>query len=423
MSRIAVIGAGISGMSAAYLLSQKHEVWLFEKEKRLGGHTHTHTIETSCGPLQIDTGFIVHNDRTYPNLVWLFRRMGLARQKSDMSFGVSCRQTGFEYSSRGLRGLFAGRNWYRPAHYRFLAEIVRFNREARKLLRDPAHTDVTLGDYLRSHQFEGDFTRYYLHPMAAAVWSSSLEEIEDFPALTLIRFFDNHGFLGLNTQAQWYVLQGGSSTYIPPLTAPYRQRIRLGSNINAVTRTLTGVQIAFSDRLPENFDEVVFACHAPQTMQLLKDASPVERQVLGSFRTSRNETVLHTDSRLLPRQPDARASWNYHLGTNRQAATLTYHMNRLQNLPTPEDYCVTLNDTESVDERCILREMTYFHPLYTLDAVRAQARWEEISGRNHAHFCGAYWFYGFHEDGLNSAIRVAERLGVRWEPVAQEAAA
>ena len=423
MSRIAVIGAGISGMSAAYLLSQKHEVWLFEKEARLGGHTHTHTIETGCGPLAIDTGFIVHNDRTYPNLVRLFRRMGLARQKSDMSFGVSCRQTGFEYSSRGLRGLFAGRNWYRPGHYRFLAEIVRFNREARKLLRDPAHADVTLGDYLRSHQFEGDFTRYYLHPMAAAVWSSSLEEIEDFPALTLIRFFDNHGFLGLNTQAQWYVLQGGSSTYIPPLTAPYRQRIRLGSNINAVTRTLTGVQIAFSDRLPENFDEVVFACHAPQTMQLLKDASPVERQVLGSFRTSRNETVLHTDSRMLPRQPVARASWNYHLGTERRAATLTYHMNRLQNLPTPEDYCVTLNDTESVDERCILREMTYFHPLYTLDAVRAQARWAEITGRNHAHFCGAYWFYGFHEDGLNSAIRVAERLGVRWEPVAQEAAA
>jgi predicted NAD/FAD-binding protein len=257
--------------------------------------------------------------------------------------------------------------------------------------------------------------------MAAAVWSTSLEEIEDFPALTLIRFFDNHGFLGLTTQAQWYVLQGGSSAYIPPLTAPYRDRIRLGSNINAVTRTPAGAQIAFADRPPESFDEVVFACHAPQTVQLLKDASPVERHVLGSFRTSRNQAVLHTDSRLLPRQPDARASWNYHLGTNRQAATLTYHMNRLQGLPTPEDYCVTLNDTQSVDKRRILREMTYFHPLYTLDTVRAQARWPEISGRNHTHFCGAYWFYGFHEDGLNSAIRVAEKLGVRCEPSAPQA--
>jgi predicted NAD/FAD-binding protein len=423
MSRIAVIGAGISGMAAAYLLSRKHEVWMLEKEDRLGGHTHTHTVETSRGPLPIDTGFIVHNDRTYPNLVRLLRHLGLARQKSDMSFGVSCRQTGFEYSSRGLRGLFAGRNWHRPAHYRFLAEIMRFNREARKLLQDPSLADVTLGEYLRSHQFQGDFTRYYLHPMAAAVWSTSLEEIEDFPALTLIRFFENHGFLGLTTQAQWYVLQGGSSTYIPPLTAPYRERIRLGSNISAVTRTQIGAQIAFADRPTESFDEVIFACHAPQTMQLLKDASPVERQVLGSFRTSRNQTVLHTDSRLLPRQQDARASWNYHLGTNRQAATLTYHMNRLQSLPTPEDYCVTLNDTQSIDERHVLREMTYFHPLYTLDAVRAQARWPEISGRNHTHLCGAYWFYGFHEDGLNSAIRVAEKLGVRWEPAALEAAA
>jgi predicted NAD/FAD-binding protein len=340
-----------------------------------------------------------------------------------MSFGVSCRQTGFEFSSRGLRGLFAGSNWHRLGHYRFLAEIVRFNREARKLLQDQDHADITLGDYLRSHQFQGDFTRYYLHPMAAAVWSTSLEEIEDFPALTLIRFFDNHGFLGVTTQAQWYVLRGGSSTYIPPLTAPYQDRIRLGSNINAVTRTPTGAQIAFADCPQESFDEVVFACHAPQTVQLLKDASPVERHVLGSFRTSRNQAVLHTDSRLLPRQPDARASWNYHLGTNRQAATLTYHMNRLQGLPTPEDYCVTLNDAQSVDKRRILREMTFFHPLYTLDAVRAQARWPEISGRNHTHFCGAYWFYGFHEDGLNSAIRVAEKLGVRWEPSAPQAVA
>jgi predicted NAD/FAD-binding protein len=418
MSRIAVIGAGISGMSAAYLLSQKHQVWLFEKEDRLGGHTHTHTIETSSGPLPIDTGFIVHNDRTYPNLVRLFRRMGLARQKSDMSFGVTCRQTGFEYSSRGLRGLFAGRNWRRPGHYRFLAELLRFNREARKLLQDRSPADVTLGEYLRSHQFQGDFSRYYLHPMAAAVWSTSLEEIEDFPALTLIRFFDNHGFLGLTTQAQWYVLRGGSRTYIPPLTAPYQERIRLGSNISAVTRMPTGAQIAFADRPSESFDEVVFACHAPQTMQLLTDASPVERQVLGSFRTSRNQAVLHTDSRLLPRRPDVRASWNYHLGTNRRAATLTYHMNRLQGLSTPEDYCVTLNDAQSIDERRVLREMTYFHPLYTLEAVRAGARWPEISGRNHTHFCGAYWFYGFHEDGLNSAIRVAEKLGVSWEAAA-----
>ncbi|MGD0164767.1 MAG: FAD-dependent oxidoreductase [Candidatus Sulfotelmatobacter sp.] len=423
MSRIAVIGAGISGMGAAYLLSQKHEVWLFEKEARLGGHTHTHQIETSRGVLPIDTGFIVHNDRTYPNLVRLFQQIGIARQASEMSFGVSCRQTGFEYSSRGLSGFFAGRsNWHRLGHYRFLAEIMRFNREARKLLQDPANAGMTLGDYLRANQFGGEFTRYYLHPMAAAVWSTSPEEIENFPAFTLIRFLENHGLLGLTTAPQWYVLKGGSSVYVPPLTAPYRERIRLGAKINGVRRTAAGVQIGFEDRPPESFDEVVFACHAPQTLQLLKDLTPLEGQVLGGFRTSRNETVLHTDSSLLPRRLGARASWNYHLGPKRRAATLTYHMNRLQSLPTREDYCVTLNDTQSIGERQILREMTYFHPLYTLNAVRAQARWREISGRNRTHFCGAYWFYGFHEDGLNSAIRVAQTLGVSWD-AAREAAA
>jgi predicted NAD/FAD-binding protein len=414
MSRIAVIGAGISGMAAAYLLSRKHEVSLFEKEARLGGHTHTHNIETSQGVLPIDTGFIVHNDRTYPNLVRLFRTLGVERQPSDMSFGVSCRQTAFEYSTRGLGGFF-GSNLLRLRQYRLFAEILRFNREARSLLQSPANVDTTLGEFIRANGFEGDFARYYLKPMAASVWSTSLEEIEDFPAFTLFRFMDNHGLLGITAQAQWYVLKGGSSVYIAPLTAPYGQNIRLGARIEGVRRTPSGVQVAFEDRAPEQFDEVVFACHAPQALRLLKDATPTERSVLANFRTSSNHTVLHTDSRLLPRRPSARASWNYHVGGASQAATLTYHMNRLQGLTTREDYCVTLNSTDVLDERRILREMDYNHPLYTSDAVRAQTRWSEISGKNHTHFCGAYWFYGFHEDGLNSAIRVAEKLGVSWE--------
>jgi uncharacterized protein len=414
MSRIAVIGAGISGMTACYLLSLKHDVSLFEKELRLGGHTHTHNIETSRGPLPIDTGFIVHNDRTYPNLVRLFRKLGIERQPSDMSFGVSCRETGFEYSTRGVRG-FLGSNLLHLPQYRLFAQILRFNRAAQALLRNPANIDLTLGEYLRANGFHGDFSRYYLNPMAAAVWSTSLEEIEEFPAFTLFRFLDNHGLLGITTQAQWYALRGGSGVYIGPLTAPYQPRIRLGARIEEVTRNVRGVQIALEGRPPEQFDEVVFACHAPQVMQLLKDATPAERSVLSNFRTSRNRTVLHTDSSLLPRRRQARASWNYHLGSSRRSATLTYHMNRLQSLPTREDYCVTLNETGTLDGRRILREMDYFHPLYTVDAVRAQSRWSEISGKERTHFCGAYWFYGFHEDGLNSAIRVAERLGVRWE--------
>ena len=414
MSRIAVIGAGISGMAAAYLLSQKHEVSLFEKESRLGGHTHTHDIETSRGVLPIDTGFIVHNDRTYPNLVRLFRKLGIERQPSDMSFGVSCRETGFEYSTRGLGGFF-GNNLLRWPQYRLFTEIVRFNRKARLLLQDPTNAGVTLGDYLRTHGFDGYFSHHYLTPMAASVWSSSLDEIEEFPAFTLFRFLHNHGLLGITTQAQWYVLKGGSRVYVAPLTQPYSKRIRVGAKIESVCRKMGGAQIAFADQPPQQFDEVVFATHAPQTLKLLKDASPLERQVLAGFRTRRNRTVLHTDSRLLPRRPSARASWNYHLGTSRQSPTLTYHMNRLQRLPTREDYCVTLNDGAGVREHHTLRAMDYFHPLYNMEAVRAQSRWSEISGHHHTHFCGAYWFYGFHEDGLNSAIRVATSLGARWE--------
>ena len=411
MTRIAVIGSGIAGMSAAYFLSRKHEVHLLERDNRLGGHTHTHSIDTSGGVLPIDTGFIVHNDRTYPNLVRLFGELGVERQKSDMSFGVSCRKTGFEYGSRGLRGFFAQKkNWLRPAHYRFLKEIMRFNREAISILDDPAGATMTLGDYIRANDFTADFARYYLYPMAAAVWSTSLEEIESFPAATLIRFFDNHGILGINTHPPWYVVKGGSSRYIAPLTRPYADRIRTGANIASVTRSNAGANIQFENGSSESFDEVVFACHAPQALALLGDASPQERSILGRLNTSRNHTLLHTDSRLLPRHPAARASWNYHLGTDIRAVTLTYDMTRLQNLPVPERYCVTLNANGSVANNSVLREMTYHHPLMTLSAIRAQAGWSEISGHNHTHFCGAYWFYGFHEDGLNSAIRVAQTL-------------
>ena len=415
MTRIAVIGAGISGMAAAYLLSRKHEVSLFERERRLGGHTHTHKIETSIGVRPIDTGFIVHNDRTYPNLVTLLSELGVEREKSDMSFGVSCQATGLEYSSRGLRGFFATpRNLVRPAHYRFLSEILRFNRESTEFLKRPDLSEVTLRDYLTGNRFDGDFARLYLYPMASAVWSTSLEEMETFPALTLLRFFDNHGFLTMNGHPQWYILKGGSSSYIAPMTAPYRERIRLGAEISTVTRAQNRVTIRFTDGQVQSFDHVVFACHAPQALALLSDPTREEGSTLGSFRTTPNDTVLHRDSRLLPRSQHARASWNYHLGRDRSKPTLTYHMNRLQNIAAREDYCVTLNATEEIAPPKILHELQYEHPLYTLDAVRAQAAWGEISGKNNTHFCGAYWFYGFHEDGLNSAIRVARSLGVEW---------
>jgi len=412
--RIAVIGSGISGMAAAYYLSPKHEVFVFEKEPRLGGHTHTVTVESSRGPLAVDTGFIVHNDRTYPNLVRLFAELGVETQPSDMSFAVACQRSGYEYSSRGLRGFFAQRaNLVRLDQHRLLREILRFNREAPKLLHNPAAATMTLGDVIEQGRYTTLFTERYLYPMASAVWSMSTEAIRRFPALTLVRFFDNHGMLGINTHPKWKVIRGGSQSYIPPITAPYRDRIYTGIDIRSIARDETGVTLHFQNRPSMRFDQVVFSCHGNQILPLLDDPSDAERDVLGCFATSRNEVCLHTDSRWLPKRPQARAAWNYSLTPDPGAgATVTYHMNRLQSLAVPEDYCVTLNANGSIDPAKVLRRMVYYHPLYDAGAVQAQTRWNEISGRNRTHFCGAYWFYGFHEDGLNSAMRVARALGV-----------
>jgi len=412
--RIAVIGSGISGMGAAYYLSRKQQVFLFEKEPRLGGHTHTVTVESSRGPLAVDTGFIVHNDRTYPNLVRLLSELGVETQPSDMSFAVSCRGTGFEYSSRGLNGFFAQRtNLVRLDHYRLLWEILRFNREARKLLDNPAVAKMTLEDLMVQGRYPALFTERYLYPMASAVWSMSTDEVRRFPALTLLRFFDNHGMLGINTHPKWRVIRGGSQSYIAPITAPYQERIYTDVDIRSVARDNTGVTLHFRNRPSMRFDQAVFACHGNQILPLLEAPTDGEKDVLGRFTTSRNEVCLHTDSSLLPKRPHARAAWNYGLSADTGAgATVTYRMNRLQSLAVPEDYCVTLNDNGSIDPAKVLRRMVYHHPVYDSAAVQAQTRWNEISGRNRTHFCGAYWFYGFHEDGLNSALRVARALGV-----------
>jgi len=415
MARIAVIGAGISGMAAAYFLSRKNEVSLFEKEDRLGGHTHTHRMETSVGPRAIDTGFVVYNEKTYPNLSRLFRELRIETINSDMSFGVSCRQTGFEYSSRGLGGYFADkRNLFRARHFRLLAEILRFNRVSAASLKENTLSGISLAEYAHRHRFHKELLDRYLYPMSSAIWSTSPDEIHEFPAETLIRFFANHGLLGINTHPQWKVLRGGSHQYIGPLTAPYRERIFSCASPAAVSRTENGAVLKFRNRSPMTFDAVVMACHAPQALALLESPSDRERQVLGALQTSANHAKLHKDSSILPRRSGARASWNYHLAEGAGAATITYHMNRLQALDTPEDYCVTLNDSGKVNEREVLKQMTYYHPLYTAAAIRAQKRWREISNVNRIHYCGAYWFNGFHEDGLNSALRVARSFGIEW---------
>jgi uncharacterized protein len=419
MSRIAVIGAGIAGMAAAHYLSNDHEVHLFEKEADVGGHTRTVTVETPRGVLGVDMGFIVFNERNYPGLVTLFDELGVESQPSDMSFSVSCRRTGFEYSSRGARGFFADRtNLARPAHYRLLGEILRFHRRARRLLRDDDWAgERRLATWLEDERFSPFFRRHFLYPMASAIWSTSLEEIEEFPARLLARFFDNHGMLQAVGNPPWRVVRGGSSSYIPRLTARYRDRVVTGARIDVVSRTAAGVLVRFADRPPMSFDDVVLACHGDQVLRLLDRPTAAERQVFSAFRTSRNETWLHTDASVLPRRPAARASWNYHLGDSDRAVTLTYDMNRLQSLDTEQRYCVTLHPEGLVDPAKVVSAVSFSHPLYTLDALRAQARWSDVSGVDGVHYCGAYWFNGFHEDGVRSAKRVADAIKARSQQV------
>jgi predicted NAD/FAD-binding protein len=419
MSRIAVIGSGISGLAAAYYLSRKHEVSLFEREARLGGHTHTVTVDTSRGPLAVDTGFIVHNDRTYPNLIKLLGELGVPRTNSDMSFAVSCRKSGYEYSSRGLRGYFAQkRNILRARPYKLFGEMRRFNREAPRIFQRADADRLKLGDFLDERGYTQEFRHYYLFPMAAAVWSCAPNAVKEFPAVMLIRFFDNHGMLTINGHPQWKTIPGGCSRYISPITAPFQERIFTDVKIRGVARDEQGVTLRFSGERPEQrFDHVVFATNCDRVLPLLENPTDAERDVLQHFSTSSNDVVLHTDEALLPRREAARASWNYllhlHDRNGHSPVTMTYHMNRLQSLPVEENYCITLNANGQIRNEKVLRRFVYNHPIFTLDSMRAQQRWSEISGVGRTHFAGAYWLYGFHEDGVNSALRVARALGVQ----------
>jgi predicted NAD/FAD-binding protein len=400
-------------------LSRKHEVFLFERDRRIGGHTHTVTVESSQGPLPVDTGFIVHNDRTYPNLIRLLEELGVPRVNSDMSFAVSCRRTGYEYSSRGLRGYFAQkRNVLKPGAYVLFAEIKRFNRIAPLLLDRPDAARVKLGDFLDEHEFTQFFREFYLFPMASAIWSCSQNALKEFPAAMLARFFHNHGMLTINGHPQWKTIPGGCSRYIAPIIEPYKQRVFCGVPIRSVVRDEQRVTLQFADSRPEMmFDHVVFATNCDRVLPLLEKPTDDELDVFAKFSTSRNDVALHCDDNLLPKRADARASWNYllHLDSRNGTgpATMTYHMNRLQALPGQENYCVTLNANASIRPEKVLQRFIYHHPVFTLESMRAQRNWRKVSGVNRSHFCGAYWFYGFHEDGVNSALRVAASLGIR----------
>jgi predicted NAD/FAD-binding protein len=341
---------------------------------------------------------------------------------SDMTFGVTWPARDFEYSTRDVNGFFATRRLIAtPAHYGLFLEIVRFGRLAPRLLADEREgARITLGEFLDRHRFGDYFTTRYLYPLASSIWSASLYTIRDFPAATLIRFFHNHGMLYVRDHPTWRVVAGGSDAYVARMTAALPGRVHTGRGVAGVRRETSAVAVRFDDGQVERFDEVVLACHGDQAFALIEDPSPTERDVVGAFRTTPNDTWLHTDARFLARRPRARSAWNYHLGGDGRA-TLTYDLNKLMGLPEPgpasptaEQYCVTLNPPTPIEASKVLARMAYTHPLYTREAIAAQARWADASGARRLHFCGAYWFYGFHEDGVRSAVRVASCLGVEW---------
>jgi predicted NAD/FAD-binding protein len=410
--RIAIVGSGISGLVAAYLLHEDHEITVFEANDYIGGHTHTVDVDWQGEQLVIDTGFIVCNDRTYPNFLKLLDHLGVARQKTAMSFSVRCDRTGLEYNGTSLNALFAQRrNLFRPSFYRMLRDITRFNRESLELL-DSADDAITVGEYLDRHRYSAEFVGQYLVPMGAAIWSCPPGTFRLFPMRFIVEFYHNHGLLSLRNRPQWYVIQGGSRCYVEMLTATFQDKIRLNCPVSAVTRYPDHVELTGEDGAPEVFDQVIFACHSDQALDILTDASRNERELLSEFPYQKNSAVLHTDPTVLPKSRKAWASWNYHLPKSETAAaTVTYNMNLLQSLSSRHVYNVTLNETEAIDPKSIIQSMTYHHPIYTTKRATAQARHGELIQQNRTSFCGAYWGNGFHEDGVNSALAVCRSFG------------
>jgi uncharacterized protein len=406
--RIAVVGGGVSGLVAAHLLHPRHDVTVFEAGSYAGGHTNTIEVETARGPLAVDTGFIVFNDRNYPRFRALLAELGVASQPAEMSFGVSDGE--FEYASTSPNGLYAKRSHLvSPAFQRMVADVPRFQRRARELLASAE--EPSLRAWLATLGVSEQFVERVIVPQAAAVWSADPAQMWTFPARFLVEFFANHGMLGLRGRPRWRTVTGGSARYVEALTAPFADRIRLSTPVRAVERFEDRVEVTPAGGGPEAFDEVVIAAHADQALALLADPTPAEREILGAFPYQPNEAVLHTDRRLLPRRRRAWASWNYHLEPDASGPpTVTYHMNRLQSLDADEEYCVTLNRTEAIDPARIIRRIAYAHPVYTAAGRAAQRRYEEIGGRDRTHYCGAYWGWGFHEDGVASAHRAVAAL-------------
>lgn len=413
MKRIAIIGSGISGLTSAYLLSQKHNVTVFEKNDRIGGHTATVDIEKAGQKYAIDTGFIVFNDKTYPNFLALMADIGIGKQATEMSFSVHNCQTGMEYNGHNLNTLFAQRrNLLRPQFWGLVKDILRFNKQCKSIFEKQQYqSGYTLGAFLTENNFSDFFAEHYILPMGAAIWSSSLAQMETFEFRFFVQFFHHHGLLNIADRPQWYVIPKGSRSYLTPLCQPFKNNIILNADISGIKRLDNKVQIHFNNGDSEVFDEVVIACHSDEALALLNDASEDEKTILSAMPYSENSVILHTDKKLLPRRKAAWASWNYQLSQDRdKAASVTYNMNILQGINSPHTFCVTLNQKEAIDPSKILREFIYHHPIFSAESVKAQQQRQLICGVNHTHFAGAYWHNGFHEDGVQSGVEVAARF-------------
>lgn len=408
--RIAIIGSGISGLVCAHHLHRDHDITVYEANDYIGGHTATMDVEVAGQAYAIDTGFIVYNDWTYPNFIALMDELGVEREATRMSFSVNCTQTGLEYCGSSLNALYAQRsNLLRPGFHAMLANIVRFNRDARALL--DSNDNPSLGEFLDRGGYGQRFERHYLLPMGAAIWSGSVNGLRAFPARHFARFFSNHGLLNIRNRPQWRVISGGSRSYIAPLTKPFRDSIRLNQKVVSISRNQGRVSLLTETGSPEMFDGVIFACHSDQALAILDDPSKQEKNILAAIPYQDNEVVLHTDRSLLPQRELARACWNYRLtGDDERPATVTYSMNRLQNIDAPFDFCVTLNQTADINPDSILGQYTYAHPFYSLESMRARERRSEINGVNATWYCGAYWDYGFHEDGVRSGLEVVAAI-------------
>ena len=407
--RIAVIGAGISGMVAAYLLSRDHDIVVYEAGSYIGGHTHTVDVTVRDRNYAVDTGFIVFNRQTYPNFVKLMQQLGVAWQSSNMSFSVQCDRTGLVFSPSTLSSLFVQRrNLVNPTFYRMLLDAMVFRHRSRELL-DSEMDQVSLGQYLDANGYSRAFQDQFIIPMGAAIWSTDPDAFKRFPARYFVEFFNNHGFLSIRNQPQWLTISGGSREYVKPLTRSYRDCIRLNSPIRTVERRPDKVSVTMADGHVESFDHVVIAAHSDQALAMLANPTDREREILGPIAYQPNMAVLHTDSTVLPPYPKAWAAWNYFIPKDVHGrVTLTYNMNILQNLSAKRPICVTLNRPDAVAPDLEIDRMTYHHPVYTPESLAARQRWHEISGIDRIHYCGAYWYYGFHEDGVKSALAVAK---------------